>query len=190
MHFSVLDAAGTNIFDDGAEEGTDTLRHAVAGCLKAMPACTAIFAPHGVSYDRLVPGAHAPTGIAWAYENRTAAIRIPSGPPPARRIEHRFAGADVCPHLAIAAILGGAITGIEDASEPPAPISGNAYEQELPQVPATWADALIAFETGAAAERIFSDQLRENFVMTKRQEMKISEGLSRAALLDIYLEEV
>jgi glutamine synthetase len=34
------------------------------------------------SYDRFVPGAHAPTGIAWAHENRTA-LRVPSGGPAA-----------------------------------------------------------------------------------------------------------
>ncbi|MEL7100371.1 MAG: glutamine synthetase family protein [Pseudomonadota bacterium] len=190
VHFSVLDNSGANVFDNGEEEGTDLLRQAVAGCLDALPACTAIFAPHGVSYDRLVPGAHAPTGIAWAYENRTAAIRIPSGAPVARRIEHRFAGADVSPHLAIAAILGGAITGIEDAAEPPAPITGNAYEQDLPQVPSEWARALDEFQRSPFAARIFSGQLRENFAMTKRQEIKICEGLSPDALMDMYLDVV
>ncbi|HSG55780.1 MAG TPA: glutamine synthetase family protein, partial [Paracoccaceae bacterium] len=78
-HFSVLDAEGNNIFDDGTSRGTDVMRHAVAGCLAAMPDSTLVFAPHSNSYDRMVPGAHAPTSVCWAYENRTAAIRIPSG---------------------------------------------------------------------------------------------------------------
>ena len=76
---------------------------------------TLLFAPHENSYDRLVPNAHAPTGIGWAYENRTAAIRIPSSGPKARRIEHRVAGGDVNPYLMLTAILGAALTGIEDA---------------------------------------------------------------------------
>ncbi len=38
MHFSVLDKDGNNIFDDGGPEGTPMLRHAIAGCLNAMPA--------------------------------------------------------------------------------------------------------------------------------------------------------
>ena len=107
-HFSILDADGKNIFNDGSDKGSDKLRSAVAGCLAALPGSTLIFAPHENSYDRLVPNAHAPTGIGWAYENRTAALRIPASGPAARRIEHRVAGGDVNPYLMIAAILGAA----------------------------------------------------------------------------------
>jgi glutamine synthetase len=96
------------------------LRHAVAGCLEAMHDSTLLFAPHFNSYDRLVPDKHAPTAISWGYENRTAAIRIPAGNPAARRIEHRVAGGDVNPYLMLAAILGAALTGLEDGKEPPA----------------------------------------------------------------------
>ncbi|MGA0923476.1 MAG: glutamine synthetase family protein, partial [Lutimaribacter sp.] len=114
VHFSVLDSDGRNIFNDGGPRGSDALRHAVAGCLDAMHDSMLIFAPHANSYDRLVPGNHAPTGICWAYENRTAAIRIPSGAPGARRIEHRVAGGDVNPYLHLAAVLGAALSGLED----------------------------------------------------------------------------
>ncbi|MEZ5715920.1 MAG: hypothetical protein R3D85_12565 [Paracoccaceae bacterium] len=109
VHFSVLDAEGNNIFDDGTAKGSALLRHAVQGCLKALHGSTLIFAPHANSYDRLVPGAHAPTGIAWAYDNRTAAIRVPGGAPAARRIEHRVAGGDINPYLVLAVILGAAL---------------------------------------------------------------------------------
>lgn len=81
MHFSVLDAEGRNVFDNGGDEGTDILHHALAGCMAAMQDSTLIFAPHANSYDRLVPGAHAPAAICWAYENRTAALRVPGGAP-------------------------------------------------------------------------------------------------------------
>ena len=46
LHFSVLDEAGHNVFDNGDDDGSDTLRAAVAGCLAAMPDSTLIFAPH------------------------------------------------------------------------------------------------------------------------------------------------
>lgn len=173
VHFSVVDQQGRNVFDNGGPEGTDLLRWAVAGCLTAMPGCTLVFAPHGNSYTRLVPGAHAPTGASWAYENRTAAVRIPGGTPAARRIEHRVAGGDINPYLMLAAVLGAAMNGIQDQTEPPAPISGNAYEiGGLPHLAADWAQAIAAFETDASVARIFSADLIRYFAMTKRQEIK------------------
>ena len=189
-HFSVLDTEGNNVFDDGGPDGTDTMRHAVAGCLEAMAGSALIFAPHANSFDRMVPGSHAPTGISWAYENRTSSIRIPSGSHKARRIEHRVSGGDVNPYLMLAAVLGAAINGIEDGKEPPAPITGNAYAADLPQIPHTWATAIDAFEKDAAVARIFAPELIQNLVLTKRQELHYMEELDRAEQVEIYLDTV
>ncbi|MDK8872762.1 glutamine synthetase family protein [Paracoccus sp. SSJ] len=190
MHFSVLDEQGRNVFDNGGEEGSEVLRHAVAGCLAAMPGSTLLFAPHENSYDRLVPNAHAPTGIGWAYENRTSAIRIPSSGPKARRIEHRVAGGDVNPYLTVAAVLGAALNGIEDKVEPPPPIQGNAYELGLEQLPGSWGAAIDAFETSPQIKRIFPAHLIENFVMTKRQELHYMAELSDEETVELYLDTV
>ena len=73
--------------------------------------------------------AHAPIAATWGYENRTVALRIPSGPEAARRIEHRTAGADANPYLLLTLILGGILHGIESRLTPPDPITGNGYTQ-------------------------------------------------------------
>jgi glutamine synthetase len=189
-HFSILDYAGNNIFDDGTEKGTPTLRHAVAGCMNAMFDSTLIFAPHLNSYDRMVPGAHAPTGICWAYENRTAAIRIPSGSHKARRIEHRVSGGDVNPYLALSAILGAALIGIEDEATPPDPITGNAYAQEMKHIASDWGMAIDAFEKSNIMPRIFHKELIRNMVLTKRQELFYMAELSGPEQVEIYLDTV
>lgn len=190
VHFSVLDKDGNNIFDNGGDEGTPALHHAIAGCMNALAPSALILAPHGNSYDRLVPNAHAPTSICWAYENRTAAIRVPGGSHKARRIEHRVAGGDVNPYLMLAAVLGAALTGIEDAQMPPAPITGNAYDQGLPQLPSSWGDAIDAFESDARIKRIFPAELIRNLVATKRQELQEFASLSPAEEIDLYLDTV
>jgi glutamine synthetase len=119
-----------------------------------------------------VPSAHAPTGASWAYENRTAAIRIPGGAPSARRIEHRVAGGDINPYLMLSAVLGAAMVGIEDGMVPPAPISGNAYEIEgLPQLAGDWSAAIDLFESDPIITRLFPSELVRNLSMTKRQEI-------------------
>lgn len=190
MHFSMLDRDGRNIFNDGSEKGSEAMRAAVAGCLAALPGSTLIFAPHANSFERLVPNAHAPTGIGWAYENRTAALRIPASGPAARRIEHRVAGGDVNPYLSIAAVLGAALIGIEDGLVPDDPIIGNAYAQSLAQLPATWNLAINTFAEDPLIRRIFDEELVENFLMTKRQEVHYMAELSEQEQTELYLDTV
>ncbi|SFC49051.1 glutamate--putrescine ligase [Tropicimonas isoalkanivorans] len=190
MHFSVLDKNGANIFDDGTDRGSNLLLHAVDGCLKAMPGSTLVFAPHANSYERMVPGAHAPTGIGWAYENRTVAVRVPSGDHRARRIEHRLSGGDVNPYLTIAAVLGAALNGIEDGQMPPKPITGNAYTLDLPKIPTDWKSAIDAFESCEETARIFAPDLIRNYVMTKRQELHYMAETSKEEQTDLYLDTV
>ncbi len=190
VHFSVLDGDGVNIFDERHEGGADLLGHAIAGCLAAMPGSTLVFAPHASSYDRFVPGAHAPTGIAWAHENRTTALRVPSGSPAARRIEHRVAGGDINPYLLIAVILGAALNGLEDHEPPPPPITGNAYDQDLTQLPGTWQAAIDAFGDAPEIKRIFAPGLIDNMLATKRQELRYMEDLTEDERRDLYLDTV
>lgn len=190
VHFSVVDDTGANVFDDGGDHGTDTLRHAVAGCVAMMPASTLVFAPHDNSYARLVPGAHAPTGACWAYENRTAAIRIPGGAPAARRIEHRVAGGDINPYLMLATVLGAAIEGIEQTMQPPAPITGNAYDLDLPQLAPDMESAIDRFATDTMLARILPAQLIDNLVRTKRQEHALIAEIAPDARWQSYLETV
>ena len=190
-HFSVLDAKGDNIFDSGGPKGTAVLRNAVAGCLSAMHDSALIFAPHANSYERLVPGKHAPTAVSWGYENRTAAIRIPAGNPSARRIEHRVAGGDVNPYLMLAAILGAALDGIETGAEPPAPVTGNAYAiADLPQIPISWEAAIDAFESSSIVPKFLHPELIRNLVLTKRQELHYIAELSPSEQVELYLDTV
>lgn len=189
-HFSLMDKDGKNVFADGTFEGTPLLHNAIAGCLKGIPDLALIFAPHGNSYERLVPESHAPTGICWAYDNRTASVRVPGGSLMARRVEHRVAGGDVNPYLFLAAVLGSALIGIEDGMTPPPPISGNAYDQDLDQIPDTWEQAIDRFEGSPIARRIFSDLLVDNLVMTKRQELHYFKELTEEQQLELYLDTV
>jgi glutamine synthetase len=189
-HFSVLDEHGENIFDNGTAEGSETLHHAVAGCIKAMPGSMLVFAPHATSYDRFVPGAHAPTAAGWGYENRTTALRIPAGNPKARRIEHRVAGGDINPYLFLAAVLGAALDGIEQGQMPAPATKGSAYNADLPQLPQTWADAIEAFDTSPEIARIFPEELHQNFLATKRQELHYMKDLTDEERQDLYLDTV
>ncbi|NOX40814.1 MAG: glutamine synthetase [Alphaproteobacteria bacterium] len=189
-HFSVLDVNKVNVFDDGSELGSDTMRHAVGGLMRAMSASTLIFAPHANSYRRMAPDSHAPTKVCWGYENRTAAIRIPGGNPVARRIEHRVAGGDVNPYLMLTAVLGAALLGIEDKFAPSPAITGSAYDLTAETLPATWQNATDLFANDAMVARIFAPTLIENLVLQKRQEIAVFKDAPQDFEFTTYLETV
>ena len=145
IHFSLLDQSGRNVFDDGTEEGTDMLRFAIGGLAATMAEAFVFFAPNANSFRRF-SGMYAPLSTAWGYNNRTTGLRIPTGPSEARRVEHRIAGADANPFLVLAAVLAGALHGIEHKIEPSAPVTGNAFAQRKPTLPITWDRAITAFD--------------------------------------------
>ena len=108
----------------------------------------------------------------------------------ARRIEHRVAGGDVNPYLALAAILGAALVGIEDEIQPSAPITGNAYDLDLPEIPGSWQEAIDAFDQSDMIKRIFEPDIIQNMLMTKRQELRYMAELSKPEQVEIYLDTV
>ena len=144
-HISVLDAEGNNIFDDGTEKGSDSLRHAIAGLAATMSDLMLVFAPHRNSYRRFSTGTHTPVAPTWGYENRDVAMRVPVGDPAARRIEHRVAGADANPYLVLSAILAGVLYGLEQKLEAAAPAVAGA-ENRGRELAGDWTSALRDFE--------------------------------------------
>lgn len=173
VHCSLLDKDGNNIFDDGSDEGSDMLRHAVAGLLETMPACTLLFAPHVNSYRRFIPGTLAPNNISWGYENRTAAVRIPGGDTNARRIEHRVSGADANPYLVCSAVLAGMLYGIENKLTPPAPINDITYDaDDIDTLPLDWLSAIREFEDSEVIHSLFPVEMIELLIAVKKQEAK------------------
>lgn len=172
VHFSIIDEHGANIFDNGANDGSGALKTAIGGLMRSMLATTLILAPHANSYRRLQPFMHAPVNVSWGYDNRTAAIRVPSSENNARRIEHRVGGADANPYLVLAAILGAAFLGMTENVPPPPPAEGNAAENlGADTLPSDWARAIGYFETSAEILKIFGATFVEAFAACKRQEL-------------------
>jgi glutamine synthetase len=190
VHFSILGQNGENIFSNGGESGSKFLKYAVGGCLSTMEASTLIFAPYENSYERLTPKAHAPTGISWAYENRTAAIRIPLGSPASKRVEIRVAGGDANPYLLFTSILGSALKGIESKINAPQPIQGDAYLLNLPQLAKNMSSAIELFENDDCIKNIFPESLVANLVLTKKQELQQFDKIASEDKWKYYINSV
>ncbi|MDZ7627326.1 MAG: glutamine synthetase family protein [Parvularculaceae bacterium] len=181
-HMSFLNAKGANVF-----ETEKTLLHAIAGLIATMQEGMILFAPHLNSWRRFQEGSHAPTRAAWGRENRTAPIRIPADGGANTRFEHRVAGADANPYLVLAAILSGALHGIDKKLTPPPALTGNAYASAAPRLDIGWRAALAAFDEGAALKPAFGPLFTQVFGALKRQEMRIADRRVTDFEYDTYL---
>ncbi|MCS0504349.1 glutamine synthetase family protein [Ancylobacter mangrovi] len=186
VHVSLADTAGGNAFGAG-EEGEALLRHAAAGLLATMAPTAVLYVPSYNGFRRLVPGSYAPTGISWGYDNRSVAVRVPNGPAKARRLEHRIAGADAHPHLVLAAILAGMLEGIENAMEPPAPLSGNAYEAEAPLLTYDMGEAVHDFAASDFVARAFGAEYQRVYAVMKEAERAAFERRISTLEYETYL---
>lgn len=190
VHFSILDKHKNNIFHDNSQEVNQTLLSAVAGCLDYMKDSTLIFAPNSNSYGRFIEGSHAPTNINWGHENRTTAIRIPGGPPSARRIEHRVSGGDANPYLVIAVILGAALNGIEKKMKAPSPTVGNGYDSEGPTIIKDWESAIKCFSSSDKMKEIFDPMLIRGFIDCKNQEFNYFRTKSASEIINTTINAI
>jgi len=189
VHCCLLNDAGTNVFDNGDVEGTAILRQAVAGCIDLMSDTHLIFAPSYNAYRRFQAGNHAPTQPNWGYDNRTTALRVPASPSSATRIEHRVAGADSNPYLAVAALLAGIFSGIDRDLDAPAPIAGNAWLEDTDNVclPGNMAEAITHFSQSQRVRETLSSSFQFAFSEIKKQELLEFERRVTDFELETYL---
>lgn len=168
VHVSVTGPDG-NIF--AADTGvSDTLQRAVAGVLATMPDAQALFAPHLNSFRRFGPGSFSPNRPDWGLDNRGAAIRLPETKGPGARLEHRICGADVNPYLALTAILGGILHGLDSQPTLPPPLEDATATPAAP-LAHDWRAAVDIFAQSGFAEDIFGTRFRDLYAMLKYDEI-------------------
>jgi glutamine synthetase len=130
LHQSVVDTkTGRNIFTNPDNSASSEFYGYLAGQQMHFPPVVCIFAPYVNSYRRFVPEGSAPINLEWGPDNRTTGLRIPIGPPSARRIENRIVGMDCNPYLAIAASLACGYLGMMAEMTPRDAVTGEAYHK-------------------------------------------------------------
>ncbi|MFN8136168.1 MAG: glutamine synthetase family protein [Propionicimonas sp.] len=161
IHLSLRGKDGSTVFwQDG--QRTALYDHFIAGVLATMRDFTLLYAPNINSYKRFAVGSFAPTTIAWGLDNRTCAVRL-VGHDKSARMENRVPGADVNPHLALAAMVAGGLHGIENELPLEEELVGNAYAVDRAQVPHTLRAAREAFTGSAIARTAFGDDVVDHY---------------------------
>ncbi|MNQ47496.1 Gamma-glutamylputrescine synthetase PuuA [compost metagenome] len=172
VHISLLDKEGRNIFAAENPLENDALRHAIGGVLQTLPASMAFLCPNVNSYRRFGSQFYVPNAPSWGLDNRTVALRVPTGNPDALRIEQRVAGADANPYLLMASLLAGVHHGLSQRIEPGEPIEGNSYEQVEQSLPNNLRDALRALDDSEILGRYINPDYIDIFVACKEHELE------------------
>jgi glutamine synthetase len=143
----------------------------LAGLLATMREFSLLFAPNINSYKRYQPGSFAPTALRWGVDNRTCALRI-AGHGQGMRVENRVPGGDVNPYLAIAALVAGALHGIENELSLEDEFAGNAYQDETAErVPGTLRLATELWSASSVAESAFGADVVAHYANMGRVEL-------------------
>ncbi|MCF1709079.1 glutamine synthetase family protein [Tabrizicola sp. J26] len=171
IHMSLADTEGRNIFDERSPQGDRMLGHAIAGLQATSADAMAIFAPNLNAYRRFGPNLFVPVNTSWGFNNRSVAFRVPTGGGQARRIEHRFAGADANPYLVMAAMLAGVHHGLVNRLEATAASTGNAGEEVDPAMPMRLWTALDKIEGSAILADYFGPRYPAAYAAIKRSEL-------------------
>ncbi|WGI17688.1 type I glutamate--ammonia ligase [Methanonatronarchaeum sp. AMET-Sl] len=199
VHLSLFQD-GENAFHDPGDEYnlSKTGYHFLAGVLEHAPAITAITNPIVNSYKRLVPGYEAPIYIAWSNLNRSALIRKPAArAPESTRIELRSPDPSCNPYLALAAILGAGLDGIERELEAPDPVSENIYqltkekrkEYGIETLPGNLKQAIDALKQDKVIQDVLGELVTSKFIEAKTREWDEYKGQVSDWEIDRYLEK-
>ncbi|MEQ1651404.1 MAG: glutamine synthetase family protein [Hyphomicrobium sp.] len=168
IHCSLIDKAGKNLF--AGDPISPLFRNAIGGLKETMGDFMAIWAQSANAYRRYVPKSYVSMAPHWGFNNRTVALRIPSGSPKATRIEHRVAGADANPYLVVAAILAGMHHGIANKIDPGPAAEGNAEILAATPLPTAWNSALDRFSQSTVVRDAFGANFQDVYTRLKQTE--------------------
>ncbi len=182
LHLSLFEGDRNAFYDPGSPQGLSRVaRGFIAGLLHHAAPITAITNQWVNSYKRLVGGFDAPVYVAWARNNQSALVRVPSakpGKPMSTRIEYRAPDPACNPYLAFSVILAAGLDGIEHGLELPPEITGNLFDltdeeraaERVGRLPGTLAGALDAMEASELVAAALGEHLFEWFLRNKRRE--------------------
>lgn len=153
---------------------TPELEAFLGGLQRYTPEFMLLHLPHLNSCKRFHAESFAPDSNSWGFDNKTCASRVVTASPALARVEFRVPGADVCPHLALAAVLAAGRRGLEEGLAPSAPVIGDARAPGAAQGPAfplEFAAAIRAWRESACAREIFGVRFVEAMALAREWEL-------------------
>jgi glutamine synthetase len=169
VHFSMWDAAGSNVLRGAATDPDDEFyRRAAWGMLAHLPAMSLIYNPTINSYKRLVPGYFAPVTAACGPEDRSFALRALLRGESSSRFELRRPGADCNPYLTLAAIATSVYLGLSADTVP----TRRDIDEHDGALPDSLESAIATFERReAGVDEVLGAAFCAHYLQTRRWEL-------------------
>ncbi len=181
-HFSLFEGDRNAFADPGSERGLSEVgRQFIAGVLEHAREITAVTNQWVNSYKRLVAGYEAPVNVCWAYNNRSALVRVPiakRGKIESTRFEYRSPDPACNPYLAFSMVLAAGLQGIEKSYELPPEAAANLFtmspeelaSEGIRPLPSSLQEALVAMEGSELVAETLGEHVFEWFLRNKRAE--------------------
>jgi glutamine synthetase len=184
-HLSIWDTitAENMLYDSSQQYGfSEAGRHFVAGILNHLPALSAITCPSANSYRRLKAHAWASAFVCWGFDNREAAVRVPSTfwgrEQSTSNLEVRTVDNSCNPYLALGAIIVAGLDGLERKLDPAEPLDvdpGLLPESEresrgLTPLPTSLDEALDNLEQDKLLMAAMGETLSNAYLTVRRSE--------------------
>uniref|UniRef100_B8HRT8 Glutamine synthetase catalytic region n=1 Tax=Cyanothece sp. (strain PCC 7425 / ATCC 29141) TaxID=395961 RepID=B8HRT8_CYAP4 len=199
LHFSLWQD-GENITPDPQQQGhlSPIARQFMAGILHHLPALMALTTPSVNSYRRLK--AHCWSGAfrCWGYDNREAALRVPSNPqsPSPTHIELKTTDASANPYIALGGVIAAGLDGIRRQLEPGEPVAidpGNFSDSErqergIDPLPDHLGAAIAQFSQNTVLQEAMGAELVQAYLAVRKVEWEAMKGMNLAEEVHLLLE--
>src|SRR6184192_1682005 len=191
LHFSgwSKDQRVNRFYDAGGEYNLSTLaRQFMAGVLDHLPALVALTCASVNSYRRLQPQTWASAYRAWGFDNREAALRVPS---PLRgleaestNVELKASDSSANPYLALGGVIAAGLDGIGRGLKLPSPVAvdpGSLSEEErealgADRLPASLGEAVDNLERDDVLLEALGERLTASYLAVKRSNVEVFEA--------------
>jgi glutamine synthetase len=182
LHLSAWDANSHENLLYGENGLSEFAHHFIAGLLTNLPALVALTCASVNSYRRLQPRSWSSAFVCWGYENREAAVRVPTtywgDEKNTTNLELKCVDASGNPYLALAGAIACGLDGVRRKLLPPAPIAfdpGTLSASELQnagirRLPDTLGEALAELVKNDLLRQVLGEELLKTYEIVKRSE--------------------
>lgn len=170
----------------------------IAGILTHLPALMAITTPTPNSYRRLQPQYWSGAYQCWGYDNREAAIRVPTNPifPSPTHFEVKTVDATANPYLALGAIIAAGLDGVkhqlnlsDSMQVDPATLTEKERQSKgVQRLPINLEQAINNLEKDEVILTALGKDLSQSFIAVRRKEWEVMKDWDLEQEVQLLLE--